>query len=511
VLDDRAGETAEQATARAKENAIEFAERDLGVLWPGAMKGGSFDWSTLVDRDGRTGPARFDAQYWRANTSPWERYVLTPAGSVKHRLPSHDSGFANLKLAGDWTATGIDGGCVEAAVISGMGAARAITGEPREVPGRSMTWLRPQPRELPAYVEFGGRATAPSPFACEGGRLRGLLLQGDGPSIATLVERLFNVPAGRGVEYRALGSNVMMLAGNFRRVTSLTPPFDRWGAVRETQASFWIPVLAGRDLGDVFIAERLLLAVPYVLVDNPMSYLGGRETFGYAKVMGRFDPASGLGDSVTIQAFGGNFGRNEGADWRDFIDVSAGAPRATAAPPQQSSGPLGLVRHLVGDMPGLAEGAELIVGDIKLTTGLIADLLAGRVGQVFLKQFRDATDGTRACYQAVVEAPVQIRRVESTLSERDWSIRVHSLDSHPIGFELGIDDQSAKLAFDIEIDFVVEDGYEVGGTAVPPATLPARLPPAADGSGSVIESAARWIWREVTGFERASLDWLRRI
>ena len=31
VLDDRAGETAEQATARAKENAIEFVERDLGL------------------------------------------------------------------------------------------------------------------------------------------------------------------------------------------------------------------------------------------------------------------------------------------------------------------------------------------------------------------------------------------------------------------------------------------------------------------------------------------------
>ena len=183
------------------------------------MKGGSFDWSTLVDRDGRTGPARFDAQYWRANTSPWERYVLTPAGSVEHRLPSGDSGFENLVLAGDWTDNGINGSCGTSDLGDGR-RARAVTGEAREVPGKSMTWLRPQPRELPAYVEFGGRATAPSPFACEGGRLRGLLLQGDGPSIATLVERMFNVPAGRGVEYRALGSNVMMLAGNFRRVTS---------------------------------------------------------------------------------------------------------------------------------------------------------------------------------------------------------------------------------------------------------------------------------------------------
>lgn len=512
VLDDRQGETHEQATARAKQNAIEFVERDLTELWPGATAGGQFDWSALVDRAGASGPARFDGQYWRANTTSWERYVLTPAGSVQHRLPSDDSGFANLKLAGDWARNGIDGGCVEAAVISGMDAARSISGEPREIPGRSPTWLRPQPRELPPYVEFGGRATAPSPFACAGGELQGLLLQGDHARIAALVETMFNVPAGRGVQYRALGSNVMLLIGNFKRVTSLTQPFDRWGAVHETQASFWIPVLAGRELGDVFIAERLLLAVPYVFVDNPMSYLGGRETFGYAKTMARFDPVDGRGNHIRLQAFGGNFGRNEGADWRDFLEVRAGPPRPSATPPQRSSGPLPLVRHLVGDMPELAEGAEVVLGEIQLTAGLVADLLAGRVGQVFLKQFRDATDGTRACYQAVVEAPVQIRRVESALSLRDWEIDVHPLDSHPIDVELGVADQQARLAFDIEIDFELENGYEVGGRMVVPGAPPTPpLMPGLDGSGSAIEAAARWVWREITEFERATLDWLRRI
>ena len=37
----------------------------------------------------------------------------------------------NLKLAGDWTATGIDGGCVEAAVMSGRLAAHAVSKLPR--------------------------------------------------------------------------------------------------------------------------------------------------------------------------------------------------------------------------------------------------------------------------------------------------------------------------------------------------------------------------------------------
>jgi uncharacterized protein with NAD-binding domain and iron-sulfur cluster len=128
VLDDRPGETVPEATDRAKRNAVEFVERDLTELWPAARRAGAFDWDVLVDREDRSGPARFEAQYWRANVAAWERYVLTPAGSVEHRLPSDDSGFENLVLAGDWTRTGIDGGCVEAAVISGLDAAQALTG-----------------------------------------------------------------------------------------------------------------------------------------------------------------------------------------------------------------------------------------------------------------------------------------------------------------------------------------------------------------------------------------------
>ena len=56
-------------------------------------------------------------------------------GSVKDRLWPNESGFENLFLAGDWTRNGIDGGSVEAAVTSGMLAARAIGGSPRVVHG----------------------------------------------------------------------------------------------------------------------------------------------------------------------------------------------------------------------------------------------------------------------------------------------------------------------------------------------------------------------------------------
>jgi uncharacterized protein with NAD-binding domain and iron-sulfur cluster len=114
----------EQADAQVRRNMEAYVECDLPHLWPGAEDPGA----EVADR------------YWRANVASWERYVLTPAGSVEHRLRADRSGFENLVLAGDWTDTGINGGCVEAAVMSGLRAARSLSGDTTTIPGED-GWL----------------------------------------------------------------------------------------------------------------------------------------------------------------------------------------------------------------------------------------------------------------------------------------------------------------------------------------------------------------------------------
>jgi uncharacterized protein with NAD-binding domain and iron-sulfur cluster len=509
VLDEVPGETPAGATARVKANAIAFLESDMATLWPNAKRAdGSFDWGVLVDRDGGSGAARFDAQYWRANVTPTERYVLTTAGSVKHRLPSGQSGFENLSLAGDWTRNGIDGGCVEAAVISGIEAAARINGVGAVIPGRESDWLLPTPIELPAYVEFGGRATTPPPFLSEGGRMRGYVIRGDSERIADLVKRMFDVPAGGAMDYRSLGSLVLLLLGGFERVTCLTPPFDNWGSVEEIMASFWVPVLAGRDLGDVFMAERFALAVPYIFVDNPMSYLGGRETYGYAKTMGRFEPKNAVGEHVRMETFGGNFGLNEAAGWHTFLEIEE-VGDVDGVPEEPLEGFEGLVRRIVGELPSENSEGEIVVPGIRLTSQLLAAAREERVYQLFLKQFRDAHDGTRACYQSVVEAPVDLLRTINKMVGRDAELTIHHLDSHPIGQELGVHSQRAEIVFDAEIDMLVRPGVEV---ARPAAAVPSSGPPPAatgDGYTSTVELLARRAWRVYTGLERAIVSRFR--
>ena len=120
--------------AAARQIALDWSRQYLPHLYPGAMNGAEIDWSLLAAADGSAGPARFDAQYTRANYTPSERYVLDLPGTSRYRLDADGSGFDNLLLAGDWVFTGL-GGAVEAAVISGMQAAQALSGEPLGIVG----------------------------------------------------------------------------------------------------------------------------------------------------------------------------------------------------------------------------------------------------------------------------------------------------------------------------------------------------------------------------------------
>jgi uncharacterized protein with NAD-binding domain and iron-sulfur cluster len=115
-----------------RENARRFLDRDIVHLWPGAARPREgFRWDILAAPPGAAaGRERFDTQYWRANVSPTERYVLSLPGSLRCRISPLDHTYDNLTITGDWTDCGFNEGCVEAAVMSGLLAAHAISRSP---------------------------------------------------------------------------------------------------------------------------------------------------------------------------------------------------------------------------------------------------------------------------------------------------------------------------------------------------------------------------------------------
>ena len=141
VLADTPGSGLAHARARSDEvrrNAIAFLNDHVPQIWPAAeQRRGGFRWDVLVcDREpggsarAVTGERRFDAQYWRANVNPSDRYVLALPGTLRYRISPLDRTFDNLTIAGDWTDCGFNEGCVEAAVMSGRLAAHALSQTP---------------------------------------------------------------------------------------------------------------------------------------------------------------------------------------------------------------------------------------------------------------------------------------------------------------------------------------------------------------------------------------------
>ncbi len=115
---------------RTRSEALHFLDHHLGHLLPGAVRDRGFRWELLCGSD-REDDTAFDSQYWVANVDPSDRYVLSLPGTDQYRLRSDESGYDNLFLAGDWTDSGMNAGCIESAVLSGLQAANAVLGRPR--------------------------------------------------------------------------------------------------------------------------------------------------------------------------------------------------------------------------------------------------------------------------------------------------------------------------------------------------------------------------------------------
>ncbi len=133
----------ERRRREVERNVTEFLDRDIKHLWPLAVgEGGGFRWGELVDAGadrsadpkGAASPAgreRVATQYFTANIQPTGYYTLSLPGTSRYRISPLDATFDNLRVAGDWTESGLNTGCIEGAVMSGLVAAHAICGEPR--------------------------------------------------------------------------------------------------------------------------------------------------------------------------------------------------------------------------------------------------------------------------------------------------------------------------------------------------------------------------------------------
>lgn len=120
-----------RCTEQVHTAAARFLDQHVGLYFPNAFTDRGFAWHLLSGVNGERGRDALATQHVSVNIDPSDRYVQSIPGSDRYRLRPDESGYDNLVLAGDWTDCGMNAGCIEAAVMSGLQAANALLGRHR--------------------------------------------------------------------------------------------------------------------------------------------------------------------------------------------------------------------------------------------------------------------------------------------------------------------------------------------------------------------------------------------
>ena len=132
-----------QARAAIRAAVVDWLTHSSNAAWDVACDGHSFRWEMLSDASGAAGQNRLDAQYFRANIGPSECCVGSPADATQFRLGPTVADFDNLFIAGEAARSGCNTSSVEGAVMTGMAAARAISGDALRIVGYQFLTVPP--------------------------------------------------------------------------------------------------------------------------------------------------------------------------------------------------------------------------------------------------------------------------------------------------------------------------------------------------------------------------------
>ena len=226
---------------------------------------------------------------------------------------------------------------------------------------------------------------------------------------------------------------------------SINPPFNKWGAVSETEMVVTLPVLEWDNEG--FPSLPKLKFYPIVLcLDSGPALISGREVFGFPKIMGRVEmgPDGGVVHTEVCRAL------DEPTTDKDGLLLSLTREKEdgpASTPDSFGKGLAEMVKdELLGEIDNSALGHLLNLNParkaLNFTLGGVVDLFEElKVEQqfVFLKQFRDVADPSLACFRSVAECDVTFSSLKSLSRESgDWELKVPEWHSSSLLKRIGV-------------------------------------------------------------------------
>jgi hypothetical protein len=306
---------------------------------------------------------------------------------------------------------------------------------------------------LPAYVDYPSVQTLPGPIAFTNVRISAFYLAADGSALQALCDRLIAAPSGGRVRFTPVLSSVIMSFTEFPH--SVFVNFADRGVATERELSFAIPGMFTRFERQIPVEIGFALFMPFLFLDNSVALMTGRENYGFFKQTGQIglpdDPGSAgfSADVYGCPSFSptAQWGQQRLITLRRVAEAGLGS--ALGLP---WADPMSAARKLAAAMQAAADGATL-------APAMFADFLTGSLPQIFLKQFRDVADSTRACYQAVTLAGYKVTRLIGVSVEDRYAIDLRALDSTPVAAALGlVPTTETDLGMRVEMDMQLENG-----------------------------------------------------
>jgi hypothetical protein len=321
---------------------------------------------------------------------------------------------------------------------------------------------------LPPYIARGGDLVMAPPLELEATTMYAFLAGADLAALTALIDTQLNAVTGGSTIYKPLLPMVSIVCADVANSFSQTPPDSTKGWMSERDFGIWVPVVAGTEVGGVFVPARIGWYLPYVFVDNVAAMVTGREVFGFFKqiatlLMPRAPELPGMFsiDALVIPSYAAT----SQAEVLRLMTLTSAGP--SAAPPSAPgfAAPRDLLAALTGELKrrffdGTAGLAIPLWETIAL---LLAEMLTGDVPLVFLKQFRGAGAAAEACYQAVVEAPAHLAHWYGGWFTHPHDVTILPCDSHPIARDCGLPAKPfrAELGFWTSIEFIMQPGVVI--------------------------------------------------
>ena len=309
---------------------------------------------------------------------------------------------------------------------------------------------------LPEYADNGlGFPAFRGPYLQKDARLAAFFFNADSESLTILCDQALNVSEAFTYKYVPLTSSVMLVFADML-VSSRDERDQQVGLIPETEVSFWVLTVAMQKTQNGLVPHHLAWFLPYLLVDEGNAIATGREVFGFNKLSAQFQkPTQIQQPEFTADVLGfKQFGADSVAQREGLLALSA-----------SSNADVTKVNNL--DSVKNKMGAELLKNmRSNLGGGLLefaARFINDHIPLVFLKQFRDAQNTHKACYQRLIEAPLKVETFfEGGIFLNTYTLNITSLASHPLAQNLGLSaEQRSTFGAWMQVDFVLGNGMEV--------------------------------------------------